>query len=91
MGSGPTTFTIRGMAYDEAERLDIIAECEAGRSIEVNFYFGSENGQTNDRYYRGWSGPCMPNPYSPSIYGYSFGFITRFPYVYDAATDLRVT
>lgn len=91
MGNGPTTFQVNGVAHTETERNDVIAACEDARKTETYLYYPSTASETDDRYYRVFTGPCQPGPVNPDTYTYSFNCIAIVPYVYDASTGERVT
>ncbi len=91
MGSGPTTLSVSGIMSTEDERNDVIGACEDARTTETNLYFASIIGASDDHYYRVYTGPCQLTPVTATVYHYSFSAIAVVPYVYDAATDLRVT
>ena len=91
MGSGPTMISVTGIAMTLVERLAVAAACEAARTTETNLYFASENGETDDYYYRVFTGPMRPLPVTSTTYQYSLTAIAVVPYIYDAATGERVT
>jgi hypothetical protein len=73
------------------ERLDVIGACEDARTTETYLYFASENGETDDYYYRVFTGPCRLLPLTSTTYQLTFEAIAVVPYIYDAATGARVT
>lgn len=91
MGSGPTMITVVGITMTLAERLAVAAACESARKVETNLYFASENGETDDYYYRVFTGPMRPIRRTATTYEYSFTAIAIVPYIYDASTGERVT
>lgn len=90
MGSGPTVISVTGVAMTLAERLAVAAACEEARSAETNLYFASENGETDDYYYRVKTGPMRPIPVTSTTYQFSFTAIALVPYIYDAASGERI-
>lgn len=91
LGSGPSTFTIRGTAHNLAEYLAVQAACEAARKESTPLYFLRDDG-SGELYYTVKTGPCRPDPLSTEIWAYEFSCITTpYPYIYDAETGERVT
>ena len=91
VGSGPTILSVSGVAMTLAERLAVAAACEEARGTETYLYFASENGETDDYYYRVRTGPMRPIPRTSTTYEFSFTAIALVPYIYDTATGARVT
>ena len=91
MGAGPTVIVVSGIALTKAERLSVAAACELARKTETYLYFASENGETDDYYYRVFTGPMRPISRTSTVYELSFTAVAVVPYVYDAVTGERVT
>jgi hypothetical protein len=90
MGAGPTTITVEGITATDDERYDVIAACGEARLAETNLYFPSETGQSDDSYYRVFTGPAQWTPVSATVYRYSFQAIAVVPYIYSTSTGERL-
>ena len=91
MGDGPTTIAVTGVANGTAERISVTTACTAARKTETNLYFPSIVGESDDYYYRVFTGPARWSTVTATVYRYEFTAIAVVPYIYDAATGARVT
>jgi len=87
-GLGPRTITVEGVVETTADRDVLEQALEA--PAEKKLYFPSEQGGTDDRYYKVHTHPAAWTPQNAAVCLYSFDAIAADPRIYDADTDLPI-